>query len=176
MQLQEKLSPKQKAFRKYFFDLMDEFEIDSPAKLKGDEDKKKFWNAVSSGWKKVKKEQFNESVENITIKEKVAFRNDVKACLKEAAEKAKNNYVKFTLKEGKTPEDIVNQVTSALSNIGMVVSKKAKSGTNDKVWFLTTKGTPVGVASLSKALGKFSALSPTIVPQANNLVITLNLK
>jgi len=54
------LSEKQKAFRNFFFDLMDVFEIDSPAQL--DELKKiEFFNQVKKGWKDHKKEHFNES-------------------------------------------------------------------------------------------------------------------
>lgn len=55
-----KLSEKQKAFRDFFFDLMDEFEIDSPAQL-DDSKKIEFFNQVKKGWKAHKKEHFNES-------------------------------------------------------------------------------------------------------------------
>lgn len=54
------LSEKQKAFRNFFFDLMDLFEIDSPAQL-DDSKKTEFFTQVKKGWKAHKKEHFNES-------------------------------------------------------------------------------------------------------------------
>lgn len=166
--LERKLSPKQKAFRKFFFDLMDTFEITSPAKLKNDEDKKEFWNTVSSGWKKARKEQFNESTSKISMKE--AFKRDVKMCL-EAYSKKK------ALNEAKDPEDIIKQIVLALTSIGLKFSNKLQSGSNDNVWFLSFKIMPISVERLGKVLSKFYSVS-SITFEANQgkYIFAINIK
>lgn len=54
------LSPKQQAFQDFFFSLLDEYEINSPAQLE-EKEKIEFFNKVKKGWKKYKKENFNEN-------------------------------------------------------------------------------------------------------------------
>lgn len=59
------LSEKQKAFQDFFFNLMDEHDINSPSEL-DEQGKIGFFNKVKSGWKKYKKENFNESyIDNV---------------------------------------------------------------------------------------------------------------
>lgn len=75
------LSPKQEAFREFFFNLLDEFEINSPAQL-DDEGKTKFFKKVKSGWKKYKKENFTESHVK-DIKSLIKLREETQLIIKE---------------------------------------------------------------------------------------------
>ena len=47
----EELSDKQKAYRKFFDKALKKFDIKSPADLKGDEEKKKFYDYIDKNWK-----------------------------------------------------------------------------------------------------------------------------
>ena len=82
------LSPKQKAFRQFFFDLMDEHEVDSPSQL-DEKGKIEFFNKVKKGWKKHKKEHFNESYLD-AVNDCIAFNKEVnklmESYLKETSE------------------------------------------------------------------------------------------
>lgn len=54
------LSEKQQAFQDFFFNLLDEHEVNSPSEL-DEEGKITFFNKVKKGWKKYKKENYNEN-------------------------------------------------------------------------------------------------------------------
>ena len=49
------LSPLQKAYSEFFFEMLEEFETETPAKL-SDERKAEFFNRIKKDWKKKKKE------------------------------------------------------------------------------------------------------------------------
>jgi len=50
---EQELSPLQKEYRAYFSNLLDKYEVKSPAEM-DEETMKKFFNEVSSGWVKGK--------------------------------------------------------------------------------------------------------------------------
>jgi len=54
---EEELSPLQKKYREFFFRKMDEYNIKSPADLKTDEEKIKFFDDIKDSWEKEKKEK-----------------------------------------------------------------------------------------------------------------------
>ena len=54
---EEELSDKQKAYRKFFDKALKKFDIKSPADLKGDEEKKKFYDYIDKNWTASHEEQ-----------------------------------------------------------------------------------------------------------------------
>jgi len=65
---EEELSDKQKAYRKFFDKALKKFDIKSPADLKGDEEKKKFYDYIDKNWKG-EHEEYKEGVEKLSDKD-----------------------------------------------------------------------------------------------------------
>ena len=73
------LSEKQQAFQDFFFNLMDEHEINSPSQL-DEKGKIDFFNQVKKGWKKYKKDNFNENYVS-TISNLISVKKESKKLL-----------------------------------------------------------------------------------------------
>ena len=61
----EELSDKQKAYRKFFDKALKKFDIKSPADLKGDEEKKKFYDYIDKNWTAEHEEEVKKKVTEI---------------------------------------------------------------------------------------------------------------
>jgi len=82
---EKELSDKQKAYKKFFDKTLKKFDINSPADLKGDEEKKKFYDYIDKNWKG--------EHEEVEVKKKVTEGVDLKKLKKEYEDNEdKNNH------------------------------------------------------------------------------------
>jgi len=101
---EEEQSPLQKEYSDYFNDMMDIYDIDSPADLKGEEEKE-FYNSLKTNWTKDKgvKDGWEEKVETqlegrcVNCDEPIAeqkLRKYIKKMVKKSLNESKVNAVK----------------------------------------------------------------------------------
>lgn len=102
-----KLSMLQKAYREFFLGMLDEYEVDSPAKL-SHEQKREFFTRIKQGWKE-KKAEIVTAKENETVPSKKSQYSKVKASRPSIALEPKVSYPKKPTGLG---EDVPQKILS----------------------------------------------------------------
>jgi len=86
----KQLSPLQAAYSEFFFLMLQEYEVETPAKLT-DEKRSEFFNQIKRDWKKKKKELAKQGIKGVNesfnktelIKSELKKRSELKAIIKE---------------------------------------------------------------------------------------------